>query len=114
MSSKTFNVGVIGYGFSAKIFQIPFINATPSLKLYAVVQRNPSADNDAEKDWPGIKSFRSAEEMVKDSGLDVVVVTTTPETHFGLVKLGLESGKHGQSIAAGEKGIRIQDQRKST
>ena len=95
MSSKTFNVGVIGYGFSAKIFHIPFIQEVPQLKLYAVVQRTPKPDDDAEKDHPGIKSYRSTQDMVKDEAVDVVVVTTAPDSHYDLVKLALENGKNG-------------------
>ncbi|MCJ1256781.1 hypothetical protein MMC24_004605 [Lignoscripta atroalba] len=94
MAFKSYNVGVIGYGMSAKVFHIPLIEVVPELKLYAVVQRRPTDENDAEKDHPGIKSYRSTEEMVKDSALDAVVVTTTPETHFDLTKLALEHGKH--------------------
>lgn len=95
MASKTWNIGIIGYGFSAKIFHIPFVNALPDYKLYAIVQRTPKPDDDAEKDWPGIKSYRSAEELVKDEGVDVVIVTTAPDSHVALTKLALEAGKHG-------------------
>ncbi|PKY07281.1 putative dehydrogenase [Aspergillus campestris IBT 28561] len=94
MTSKIFNVGVIGYGFSAKIFHIPFIQEVPQLKLYAVVQRTPKPEDDAEKDHPGIKSYRSAQDMVKDEAVEVVVVTTAPDSHYELVKLALESGKN--------------------
>lgn len=90
------NVGVIGYGFSAKTFHLPFIQQVPDLKLYAIVQRTPTPDDDAEKDHPGIKSFRSTEDMVRDPAVDVVVVTTAPDSHFPLTKLALENGKHGQ------------------
>lgn len=97
-TSKKYNVAVIGYGMSAKIFQIPFINAVPEhFKFYAVVQRKPTAENNAEKDWPGIKSYRSAEELVKDENVDLVVVGTSPGSHFELTKLCLENGKHGMS-----------------
>lgn len=61
MASKFFNVGVIGYGLSAKIYQIPFITTVKSLKLYAVVQRTPKPDNNAELGFHGMKSFRSTE-----------------------------------------------------
>lgn len=88
-------MGVIGYGFSAKTFHIPFISAVPELKLYAVVQRTPKPDDHAENDHPGIKSFRATEEMVKDSNVDVVVVTTAPDSHLSLTKIALEAGKHG-------------------
>lgn len=95
MSSQSWNVGVVGYGFSAKIFHIPFVQLIPELNLYAVVQRTPKPDDDAEKDHPGIKSYRSAEDMVKDPAVDVVIITTAPDSHYALAKLALESGKHG-------------------
>ncbi|KAI9710816.1 MAG: hypothetical protein M1812_007364 [Candelaria pacifica] len=95
MTSKTYNVGIIGYGLSAKIFHLPFILALPSdFNFYAVVQRNPQPDNDAEKDHPNIKSYRSSEELVNDEKIDVVVVTTGPETHYKLTALALKAGKH--------------------
>ncbi|KAI9677383.1 MAG: hypothetical protein M1817_006335 [Caeruleum heppii] len=93
MSSK-FNVAVIGYGMSAKVFHIPLISSVPTLNLYAIVQRHPKPEDDAEKDHPGIKSYRSAEEMTKDTAVDLVVITTIPETHVDLTKLALDSNKH--------------------
>lgn len=95
MLSKIYNVGVVGYGLSAKVFHIPLIEVVPQFKLYAIVQRSPKPENDAEKDLLGIKSYRSTEEMAEDSAVDVVVVTTPPETHFSVTKLALEHGKHG-------------------
>ncbi|CAG8217231.1 unnamed protein product [Penicillium salamii] len=94
MASRVFNVGVIGYGLSAKIYQIPFITAAKNINLYAVVQRTPKPDDDAQKDWPGIKSFRSTELLVSDPAVDVVVVTTAPDSHLELAKLALNAGKH--------------------
>ncbi|KAI4267540.1 MAG: hypothetical protein L6R38_008221 [Xanthoria sp. 2 TBL-2021] len=94
MASKPFKVGIIGYGFAAKVFHIPLIEVIPELSLYAIVQRHPTPENDASKAHPGIKSYRATEEMVKDDSVDIVVITTTPATHFELAKLALENGKH--------------------
>ncbi|KAG5205813.1 NAD binding Rossmann fold oxidoreductase [Trichophyton interdigitale] len=94
MAAKAFNVGVIGYGMSAKVFHIPFISVLPEFNLYAIVQRTPSASDDAQKDHPGSKVYRSAEELVNDSAVDVVVITTTPDSHFSLAKLALDAKKH--------------------
>lgn len=77
-----------------QVFHIPLIQFVPELILYAVVQRTPKPNDDAEKDHPGIKSYRSSEEMVQDSDIRVVVVTTAPTSHFELGKLALEHGKH--------------------
>ncbi len=97
MTSEVYKVGVIGYGLSAKVFHIPIIKVVPQFVLYAVVQRHPKPEDDVEKDHPGIKTYRSTEDMVSDDAVDVVVVTTTPETHFSVTKLALEGGKHGRS-----------------
>ena len=77
-----------------QVFHIPLIKVVPEFKLRAIVQRSPSPGDDAGKDHPGIKSYRSSEEMVSDSDIDVVVVTTAPTSHFELAKLALEHGKH--------------------
>jgi hypothetical protein len=98
MSSKIYNVAVIGYGMSAKVFHIPLIETVSRFKLHAVVQRNPKPEDDAEKDHPGVKIYRSADDMLEDAAIDVVVVTTTPESHFQLTKSSLESGKHGMKL----------------
>jgi predicted dehydrogenase len=95
MASKTFNVGVVGYGFSAKIFHIPFITSVPDFKLHAIVQRTPKPDDNAEKDHPGIKLYHSADDLAKDPKVDLVVITTAPDSHYDLAKLALSAGKHG-------------------
>ena len=77
-----------------QVFHIPLIEVVPELQLYAIVQRTPNPSDDAEKDHPGIKGYRSSEEMVTDSKVEVVVVTTAPTSHFELAKLALEHGKH--------------------
>lgn len=96
MSSKRFNVGIIGYGLSAKTFHIPFLNHVPELDLYAIVQRSSGPDNDAEQDHPGIKIYRSVHDLVKDEKVDLVIVTAAPDQHFPLTKQALEAGKHGE------------------
>lgn len=95
MASKTFNVGIIGYGLSAKVFHIPLFETIPEFNLYAIVQRHPRPGDDASEDHPETKKYNTAEELVQDASVDVVVVTTTPAAHFELAKLALEHRKHG-------------------
>lgn len=89
------SIALIGYGSSAKTFHIPLILAAPSLRLHAIVQRTPTASNDAGADHPGVKIYRSSAEMVADGAVDVVVITTPPGTHAGLAGEALRAGKHG-------------------
>ena len=96
-SSTIWQVGIIGYGFSAKIFHIPFIQHSPHFNLHAVVQRNPTPDNNVTTDFPGVTSYHTTEDMLQDATVNIVIVTTPPDTHFRLTKLALEAGKHGPS-----------------
>jgi predicted dehydrogenase len=97
MVEQTYNVAVIGYGLSARVFMIPFLN-TSRLKLYAIVQRTPTPDNDAKHDHPDIMVYRSSEEMLEDQEIDIVIVASPPRTHFTLCAQALEAGKHGMSL----------------
>merc|ERR1712054_606919 len=95
MASKLFNVAVIGYGLSAKVFHIPLVLALPSdFKLYGIVQRSPKLDDDCSKDHPGIKSWRTVDEVYSDPDVDVVIITSIPEMHFDMCKAALEAGKN--------------------
>lgn len=89
-------IGIIGYGYSAKIFHIPFIQTLPQFELAAIVQRNPKAENDAAKDFPGVQIFNSVEALLENDAIDIALVTTPADSHFSLTKAALKSKKHGQ------------------
>ena len=100
MSERSYNVAVIGYGLSSKVFMIPFILATPRLNLYAIVQRKPTNDNNAQVDHPAAKIYHGSNEMLEDPAIDVVIVATPPASHFTLCKQALEAGKNGMSFSS--------------
>lgn len=83
--------GVIGYGFSGKIFQCPFIEAHEAFELAAVVQRHGDT---AKEDYPNISLYRDYKDMIKDETIDLVVVSTPAHLHFEQAKAALEMNKH--------------------
>ncbi|TDZ32401.1 scyllo-inositol 2-dehydrogenase (NADP(+)) IolW [Colletotrichum spinosum] len=93
-SDKKFNVGIIGYGLSAKVFHIPFINLTPQFNLHSIVQRKPTASSSAPNDYPTLKHHTSLEPMLRDPEVDIVNILTPPNTHFSFAKQALQAGKH--------------------
>ena len=95
MAGGVFNVGIIGYGLSAKTFHIPFVAVVPDFKLSAIVQRSPKPENDVRKDYKDVTRYSSADQLFHDNQIDVVIVTTAPNSHFDLTKAALKSGKHG-------------------
>ncbi|KPM37836.1 hypothetical protein AK830_g8743 [Neonectria ditissima] len=94
MTAKVFNVGIVGYGASAKIFHIPFLSQTPQFKLYGIVQRSPKDGNSAPHDYPDIKHFTDYKALFADAAVDLVVISTPPNNHFELTKAALEAKKH--------------------
>ncbi|KAL4899000.1 hypothetical protein BDW74DRAFT_171838 [Aspergillus multicolor] len=88
------NAVVVGYGFSAKTFHIPFIIRNPEFRLYAIVQRAPREGNSAITDFPDAKVYNDAYGAIADGNADVLIITSMNDTHFPLAKAALESGKH--------------------
>ncbi|RXZ83417.1 oxidoreductase [Paenibacillaceae bacterium] len=88
---ETLGVGLIGYGLAGQTFHAPVISSVPGLKLHAVVER--SGERSLEK-YPEIKLLRTAEELVQDPDISLVVIATPNAAHAKLAKLAMEHGKH--------------------
>ncbi|HRP55696.1 oxidoreductase [Agriterribacter sp.] len=92
MSKKRIRAGLAGFGISAKVFHLPFINAlTDKYELVSILQRK---GNEAQEKYPSVKIVRDIDELVDDPEIDLVVVTTPNDTHFPYAKKALEAGKH--------------------
>lgn len=74
------------------------MQANPDLTLHSIVQRNPPADPSpgasAPADHPSATHHRAAEPLLSDPAVDIVIVTTPPDTHFALAEAALRAGKH--------------------
>ncbi|KAK4138472.1 NAD(P)-binding protein [Trichocladium antarcticum] len=93
-NQEQFNVGIVGYGLSAKIFHIPFIARTPALKLHSILQRTPTADNSAPADHPDLHHHTAIDPLLADPALDIVILCTPPNTHYPLAHAALLARKH--------------------
>lgn len=82
------------HSLSAKVFHIPFVGVAKGLKLHSIVQRSPVEGNSAPADHPSLKHFTSIDAMLADPEIDLVVLSTPPNTHFDLAKKIIEAGKH--------------------
>jgi predicted dehydrogenase len=76
---------------SGWVFHAPFINVNPGFNLYAVWERTKHL---AQEKYPGIKTFRTLEEMLADDAIELVIVNTPNATHFEYAKKALEAGRH--------------------
>jgi len=87
-------VGILGYAPSVGRLHGSGAVATPGLRLHGACDLSPGRIEQAAADFPGIKTYGSAAELAADSGIDLVIIATAPNTHARLSILMLEAGKH--------------------
>lgn len=85
------NTALCSFGMSGWVFHAPFIVADKRFTLYAVWERTK---NLAEEKYPGVKTYRTLEEMLADDAIELVIVNTPNITHYEYAKKALLAGKH--------------------
>ena len=88
---KRLRVGIVGIGISARVYHIPYVLLLEEYELVSIVERK--GDRVKQLD-PEVKTARSLEEMLADTSIDLVVITTPNETHFDFASKSLQAGKH--------------------
>jgi predicted dehydrogenase len=82
--------GLIGFGLGGRVFHAPLLASVDGIELAAVLERT---SNKAQERYPGIKIYRTLEEMLEDASLSLIAVTTPNRTHFELARQILRAGK---------------------
>ena len=88
---KQINTALCSFGMSGWVFHAPFISAHPGFNFYGVWERTK---NLAQEKYPGVKTFRTLEELLADKNIELVVVNTPSVTHYDYTKQVLNAGKH--------------------
>jgi len=85
------NVGLIGYGMAARVFHAPIIESVPGLRLRKVVERHA---DDSRKRYPWVEVVGDHNILLRDDGIELVVIATPNASHFDLARQSLLAGKH--------------------
>ncbi|HEV2136694.1 MAG TPA: Gfo/Idh/MocA family oxidoreductase [Terracidiphilus sp.] len=83
-------VGIVGFGMGGRVFHGPLISSVDGLEFAAVLERGTS---NAAARYPGIKTYRSLDEMLADSSLGLLIVTTPSGTHFDVARHIIGAGR---------------------
>lgn len=83
-------VAIVGYGLSGSVFHTPFFQVHHKFEIAAIVSSRPEL---VAKKCPGLRIEQDAEEIFRDSGVELVVLTSPNTTHYPLAKRALEAGK---------------------
>jgi len=89
--NKVIKTGICSYGMSGKLFHAPFIDAHPGFELTAIVERTK---NDSRARYPHSALYRTIDELINDSSIELVIVNTPVQTHYDISKQVMNAGKH--------------------
>lgn len=82
---------LLSYGMSGEIFHAPLLDAHHGFVLSKVVQRNSTKPISR---YPQVKIVSTVDDVMRDEGIELVIVNTPNETHYAFATLALEAGKH--------------------
>ena len=89
----TWGVGLLGFGAIGAEHARAVAN-TPGLTLAAVCDPNPVRVAAAQDGTPGLKAHLTPEDLFADPDVQVVIISTPPDSHARWAMLALEAGCH--------------------
>jgi predicted dehydrogenase len=92
------NVAVVGFGMSATVFHIPFLESrslSSRFNLHTIVERSSTPTSSKARDqFPHVKVVNTLDQALRDPEIDAVWVLTINDTHYDYVKQSLKHKKH--------------------
>lgn len=88
------NVALIGFGLSGRVFHAPIIASLPEFNLAKIYTNNPESIKAVKELYPGTSIVPDIGEVMKDEGIDLVVVASPNTSHFNIAKEAIISEKH--------------------
>ncbi|WP_027710121.1 oxidoreductase [Zooshikella ganghwensis] len=111
MAIKT---AIVGYGYSAKTFHIPFLINSEYFELVAIKSSKPDEIN---KELPGVQVYSEVNELLKSSDAELVIITAPSQYHYELATSCLQAKKHVviekpmvSEIAQGQSLVKLAEQ----
>lgn len=94
-SSQPAEIGValLGYG-AIGAEHAAAVTATTGLRLVGVADSDPARRTAATSAWPGTRDYDDARALLDDPDVDVVIVSTPPDSHAHWATDALAAGKH--------------------
>jgi predicted dehydrogenase len=94
MEKKQLKVALVGYGMGGRVFHAPIIQSIPGLEISKILVNNQERAADARRTYPSAEIVGDLKSILQDDGIELVVVATPNESHYGVAKGGLMAGKN--------------------
>ncbi|HXF96373.1 MAG TPA: Gfo/Idh/MocA family oxidoreductase [Gemmatimonadales bacterium] len=89
----TLRVGVIGAGFARRV-QIPALRLVPGAEVTAVASGHRANAEAVAREFGIPRVYSDGEELARSPEVDLVIVSSPPDTHARYAIAALEAGKH--------------------
>jgi predicted dehydrogenase len=84
---------VIGFGTSGRVFHAPFLDHSEDYSLDVILTADPGRAAEARRLHPSAEVVPVAEEIwARSDHLDLVVIGSPPETHYGIARRAIDAG----------------------
>jgi predicted dehydrogenase len=87
-------VGSIGFGRHFRRSLLPNLMAIEDVALTAVAERDPVLRQSASDRFPGVATYETDTQLLSESGVDAVIISTDPLSHVHLANAAIRAGKH--------------------
>lgn len=84
------NTAIAGFGYSAKVFHLPFLLNDPRFAIKKVFERQTAKSREF---LPDVDIVRQYDDLLSDD-IELVIITTPNQTHYAMVKSALLAGKN--------------------
>ena len=91
---KTVRFGLIGCGRVANQFYLPIFPSLSGGRLSAVADCDPNQLEPVRRRFPGIKTFADHRQLLREGGIEAVVVGTPPYLHADMTIDAIRAGVH--------------------
>ena len=89
----TVRVGIIGSGFARRV-QLPAMALVPGVKPVAIASGHRANADEVAREFGLARVFTDGVELATSPDVDLVIVSSTPDTHARYAIAALEAGKH--------------------
>src|SRR6059036_4285446 len=90
--SNDIRIGFVGSGFARRV-QIPALAFVPGAKATAIASGHRANAEAVAREF-GLRVFTDGTELARSADVDLVIVSSTPDTHARYAIAALEAGKH--------------------
>jgi predicted dehydrogenase len=94
IESGPLRLGVLGCGKVFERFHLPALRGIPDWHLVTIYDPSSQRREWVQHACPNIRLAESPMEFLQEFGLDAVLISSPPETHFSLVTRALKAGLH--------------------